>query len=361
MSVIQSLQTANRLWQRRSLAKALLAGLVGLSGTAAWAQTEAGAEAAPATASLWDDPYFVIVISVSLLLVFVVVLLAFVTVIVLNHYSKVKLGKGFLPETQPKEELEALPVEERAGFLARAWGALVGARGSISQKGDRKLDEPLGHSYDGIEEFDNSAPPIFNYILYGTFIFAVVYLTYFHILGGPSQREEFETNMVEAEAKRQAYLATQTSQVDENTITLNLEQATLAAGKELYVGNCAACHGTNGEGGIGTNFTDNAWLHGCSIQDVFKSVKYGWPAAGMKAWEAELTPREMAQVSNYVLSLQGTELPAGIEGKEAQGEVCDGAATPEIDGETANAPSDTTVAQVPDPDEPAPRDLTIAD
>ncbi|HEU4716341.1 MAG TPA: hypothetical protein VFU15_00830, partial [Bacteroidia bacterium] len=70
--------------------------------------------------------------------------------------------------------------------------------------------------------------------------------------------------------------------------------------------------------GLGPNFTDDYWLHGGSIQDVFKSIKYGWTDKGMKSWEQDLKPVEIQEVASYVKSLRGTNPP---NAKEKQGEL----------------------------------------
>jgi cytochrome c oxidase cbb3-type subunit 3 len=74
----------------------------------------------------------------------------------------------------------------------------------------------------------------------------------------------------------------------------------------------------SGEGGIGPNLTDNYWLHGGDIKDIFKTVKYGVPEKGMIAWKAQLRPVDMHRVSSYIKTLVGTE-PANQ--KEPQGEL----------------------------------------
>jgi cytochrome c oxidase cbb3-type subunit 3 len=45
------------------------------------------------------------------------------------------------------------------------------------------------------------------------------------------------------------------------------------------------------------------------VKNVFKTIKYGVPEKGMISWKAQLKPAEMAAVSNYILSLQGTGGP----------------------------------------------------
>jgi cytochrome c oxidase cbb3-type subunit III len=91
----------------------------------------------------------------------------------------------------------------------------------------------------------------------------------------------------------------------------------LAEGKEIFTGKCVACHGALGEGGVGPNLTDEYWLHGGTINDIFKTIKNGVPEKGMISWKATLKPNEIQSVSNYIASLAGTTPP---NGKAPQGD-----------------------------------------
>jgi cytochrome c oxidase cbb3-type subunit 3 len=64
-----------------------------------------------------------------------------------------------------------------------------------------------------------------------------------------------------------------------------------------------------GEGGIGPNLTDDYWLHGGQLMDVYKTVREGVPAKGMLAWERQLRPAELMAVSSYVGTMLGTDPP----------------------------------------------------
>jgi cytochrome c oxidase cbb3-type subunit 3 len=57
--------------------------------------------------------------------------------------------------------------------------------------------------------------------------------------------------------------------------------------------------------------TDQYWKHGGDIKDLFKTVKYGVSGTGMKSWKSDISPAQMAAVSSYILSLQGTNPPNG--------------------------------------------------
>ena len=122
---------------------------------------------------------------------------------------------------------------------------------------------------------------------------------------------------MEAKAEVDAYMKKSANNVDESNIKL-ADASGIKEGLAIYTSNCAACHGNNGEGGVGPNMTDAYWIHGGDIASVFKSVKYGWPAKGMKSWQTDLSPVQMKNVASYILSLNGTN-PANA--KAAEGEL----------------------------------------
>lgn len=201
---------------------------------------------------------------------------------------------------------------------------------------EKEEDIMFEHEYDGIRELDNSLPPWWVYMFYITIVFAVAYMTYYHFTGaGLSQEEQYAQEMQEAEEAVKAYLARQGGKVDETNVTMVSAENELALGKTMYETNCAACHGMMGEGGVGPNLTDEYWIHGGSIQDVFKTIKYGVPEKGMISWQAQLRPKDMQRVSSYIMTLQGTSPP---NAKEPQGEKVEA----DTQGAEESTPQDTT-------------------
>ncbi|QIL74667.1 c-type cytochrome [Hymenobacter sp. HDW8] len=176
-------------------------------------------------------------------------------------------------------------------------------------------EEDMGHSYDGITEFDNDLPPWWKYGFYFTIVFAVAYMGYYHVANaGELQIAEYETEM------RQAALLVSNEPDDPNkltTYTALMAPADLSAGKSIYTTNCAPCHGANAEGKVGPNLTDEYWLHGGEINQVYKTIKFGVTSKGMVAWKGKLGAKQILQVSSYIESLQGSK-PANA--KEPQGE-----------------------------------------
>lgn len=189
---------------------------------------------------------------------------------------------------------------------------------------EKEKDIILAHPHDGIYELDNSLPPWWVALFYITIAFSVVYVGYYHVFdAGLLQADEYRQEVDMAEKEVKAYLAKQADFVDETNVTVLAEANELALGETIYKTNCASCHGALGEGGVGPNMTDNYWIHGGSIQDVFKTIKYGVPEKGMISWKEQIRPGDMQRVASYLLTLVGTNPP---NAKEPQGELFTAAA-----------------------------------
>ncbi len=172
-----------------------------------------------------------------------------------------------------------------------------------------------GHDYDGIKELNNPMPKWWLWLFYITIVFAIVYFVRYHVMHtGALQDEEYENEMAEA-ARELNSLKTQT--LDETNVVLLEDAANLAAGKEIYDKNCLVCHLSKGEGLVGPNLTDEYYIHGGSIGDIFKIIKIGNPSMGMISWKDQLSPLQIQQVSSFIYKMDGTNPP---NQKEAQGE-----------------------------------------
>lgn len=184
---------------------------------------------------------------------------------------------------------------------------------------EKEQDIMLDHNYDGIRELDNDLPPWWKYGFYLSIVFSVVYLVHYHVSGtGKLQIAEYDQQLADATRELEEYQKNAANLIDENNVTLLSDPAVLESAKVLFVKNCAPCHGPLGEGNaVGPNLTDRFWIHGGSLPDVFKSVKYGWPEKGMKSWQRDLRAKQIQEVVSYIASLQGSNPP---NAKEAQGE-----------------------------------------
>ena len=165
----------------------------------------------------------------------------------------------------------------------------------------------LDHDYDGIRELDNNLPPWWVYLFYASIVFGVVYLLRFHVFNDYDQNMEYEQEVAAAQLEIEEYKKTAKGLVDANTVELLTDASDISAGKGIFEGNCVACHMADGGGGIGPNLTDQNWILGGGIKNVFHTISEGGrDGKGMIAWKQNLKPAEIAQVASYVLSFQGT-------------------------------------------------------
>jgi cytochrome c oxidase cbb3-type subunit 3 len=170
----------------------------------------------------------------------------------------------------------------------------------------------MEHEFDGITELNNPTPRWFMVLFVSTVIFAVGYLFNYEVLGfGQNQEQEYASELQQADLDKEAFLA------KPGNIVLSKDAAVLTSGAALFTNRCTPCHGEHAQGIVGPNLTDEFWLHGGKIQEVFKTIKYGVPEKGMIAWEKSLSAQQISDLANYVLSLQGSH-PAGA--KAAQGD-----------------------------------------
>lgn len=258
-----------------------------------------------------------------------VIILELIIVFALTFYVRVLLR---IINNKLSEAPGAQPAVKRSWF----WDSFNAAVPMEKEK-----DLLLDHDYDGIQELDNSLPPWWKYGFYLTIVVACIYLYRYHISHeGPSSHDEFVTAMKQAEQDKAAYLAQSGNLVDENNVTQLKDPADIAAGKDIFVKTCAPCHLPDGGGVVGPNLTDDYWIHGGSIKDVFKSIKYGWQDKGMKPWKDDFSPKQIQQLASFVKSLKGTR-PATP--KAPQGDLyIEASAAPQAD--SAKAKTDTAKA-----------------
>lgn len=214
--------------------------------------------------------------------------------------------------TDEQIAVEMAPAKKEKKPKAEVWQKLLSLRPLSEEK-----EILIEHDYDGIQELDNPTPTWFMVLFYGTITFAVGYLLVYHVLGiGQLQYDEYKTEIAQADIAKKEYLSKAANRVDENTVKLVTDPAVLASGEAIFKQTCAACHGEHGQGVVGPNLTDDYWLHGGKISDLFKTIKYGVAAKGMPTWEKQLSPKQISDVANYIKSIHGTH-PAGA--KEPQG------------------------------------------
>ncbi len=174
---------------------------------------------------------------------------------------------------------------------------------------EKEKDLMFDHAYDGIRELNNKIPPWFNFLFYGTVVFGIIYMIFYHVLSsGDVQATEYNEEIKMAELKR-IEMVKSGALLDENTLTALTDVSALNSGKDIFVKNCAVCHTEKGGGLVGPNLTDDYWIHGGGIKNIFATVKNGVPEKGMISWKTQLNPKQMQEVSSFILTLRGTNPP----------------------------------------------------
>ncbi len=280
-----------------------------------------------------DQPAFIKYPMLSLFLAVFLFLLVAIEIVV----SAVdKVTYHLLTDDQKKqlEEAQSIPFTE-SKFYQGIMNKFTRSK-DIEQESDILLD----HDYDGIRELDNVLPPWWVNLFYATIIFGLVYIVRFHVVNDYTQAEEFDQEVALANIEiEKNKAANPVEEVTVDKVTLLTDAESLAKGKEIFTNACAACHKVDGGGVVGPNLTDQFWINGGGIKNVFKLIAEGSKNnPTMVGWAKTLGTKEVQKVASYVLSLQGTK-PAGA--KPAEGEKWVEEAAPKTDA-PATAATDTT-------------------
>ncbi|NMT63967.1 cytochrome-c oxidase, cbb3-type subunit III [Marinobacter orientalis] len=213
------------------------------------------------------------------------------------------------------------------GTVFGCWWLLFATR--KNQTTDTETDRTVGHSFDGIEEYDNPLPKWWYYLFVATCVFSLGYLALYPGLGnfqgllGWSSTNQWEAEVQEAEAQYGELYAkfgdTPVPELAENDDAMKM-------GQRLFANNCATCHGSAGRGSLGfPNLTDDDWLYGGDPDSILTTLHEGrngnMPAMGTMP---NMSNEQVDQVVNYVLSFSDRErdAEAAEKGAEVYAQAC---------------------------------------
>ncbi len=230
---------------------------------------------------------------------FVGVIMVEIFAIFLLAFSIKRIYQELLPEKAPRTLQEAK--------LGKWWAGLDKKFFTKAVAVEKEADIMLDHNYDGIRELDNSLPPWWKYGFIFTIVVAFIYIGYFHAFGsGKNPTEEYADEMEKARIEKEVYEANNKDKVDEKNVPM-ADANGIKAGQALFEANCVACHLKDGGGIVGPNLTDDYWLHKGSLNDIYKTIKMGYPDKGMQPWNGQFTPMQISQISSYIKTLRGTK------------------------------------------------------
>ena len=172
-------------------------------------------------------------------------------------------------------------------------------------------NEPLReHVFDGIQEYDNKLPNWWLMTFYGSILFSIVYWLFYHTWEvGLSPEEKL--------ARQQADLAAQAAaagleEIDDDALfEASRDESLVEAGRNAYASSCAACHGADLEGGIGSALRNAEWAHGERPMEIRANILDGIPAVGMPPWRQSLGERQVNAITAFLLSVNPDLVPDG--------------------------------------------------
>lgn len=196
--------------------------------------------------------------------------------------------------------------------------------------------ETTGHSWDGIQEFNNPLPRWWLYTFYACIVFALVYSVAYPawpmltkatpgLLGASTRAdvvkdiERFDAALAPIKAK---LVAADLTAIPTDT---ELQGYAISAGASVFRTNCATCHGSGAAGVQGKgypNLLDDDWLWGGNMEAIHTTITHGirnnadpdarysaMPAFGV---DGLLEAPQIAQVVEYVLQISGQEHDAAL-------------------------------------------------
>lgn len=179
-------------------------------------------------------------------------------------------------------------------------------------------DQLTGHSYDGIEEFDNPLPGWWKWLFVATILFAGPYWLYFHA-GNPNRTPSARYAAAAARNARLQFGTIGELAGDAPTLVKYMHDKNwIRVGEGVFKANCISCHAVNGGGLVGPNLTDNAYKNIRSIEDLYTVVNNGAAAGAMPAWKNRLEQNERVLVAAYVASLRGADPGPNAKAPEGQ-------------------------------------------
>ena len=211
-------------------------------------------------------------------------------------------------------------------------GSLIGLTWLLlaTRKGqsNNTTDETMGHSFDGIEEYDNPLPKWWFWLFVGTLAFSVGYLILYPGLGnwkgilpgyenGWTQVNEWQKEMDKADARFGPIFAKFAAMPVEEVAK---DPQALKMGARLFASNCSVCHGSDAKGAYGfPNLTDKDWRWGGEPETIKASIMNGRHGV-MPGWAEVIGEQGVADVAGFVLTnLDGRSLPEGAKADVAKG------------------------------------------
>ncbi len=200
---------------------------------------------------------------------------------------------------------------------------------------DKKSEQghgTTGHSWDGIEEWNNPLPRWWVWTFYATIVWAIGYTIAYPAwplvsqatpgLLGFSTRANVQADIDRVTAQNAA-LTERLEGIELASLADDPDLAGFAVNKgaAIFRSHCSQCHGSGAAGAVGyPNLLDDDWLWGGTLDEIAYTITHGirneqspetqW--SQMPAFGEILAPEEIEQVVHHVRALSGQEHDATL-------------------------------------------------
>lgn len=246
-------------------------------------------------------------------IVWVILLLSFLMLLVINNINKV-IERKKLEKLSPRERAIFLE-EKKEGYLKRLFRS---SREKQSEEEEKEL--LLDHGFDGIKELDNSLPQWWLAMFYIGTAYMIIYVIAYFTTDFAHPIEEYNVESALMEEQSKAWIVKNDITI-EKAENLYQDEAAIQRGEAIFKNVCATCHTPNGGGAAGPNLTDDYWINHRE-EDLFKNI-YSMvydgspnnPAMQAFGQTKQLTGLDVQDVASYVYHLN-QEVP---QVKESEG------------------------------------------
>ena len=190
-----------------------------------------------------------------------------------------------------------------ASFIYVTW--LLLSQDKVKLKKGEEV-KTTGHSWDGIEEYNNPMPRWWFWMFIMTILFGIGYLVAYPGMGDYkgtfnwTSHNQYEREVAAADKTVNALYGKYSKMKVEDVAK---DQAAMTIGKNLFATYCIQCHGSDAQGSRGfPNLTDSDWIYGGTPDKIHETITNGRIGI-MMPWGPNLGTEGVRDVANYVMSL----------------------------------------------------------
>ena len=190
-----------------------------------------------------------------------------------------------------------------ASFIYVTW--LLLSQDKVKLKKGEEV-KTTGHSWDGIEEYNNPIPRWWFWMFIMTILFGIGYLVAYPGMGDYkgtfnwTSHNQYEREVAAADKTVNALYGKYSKMKVEDVAK---DKNAMTIGKNLFDTYCIQCHGSDAQGSRGfPNLTDSDWIYGGTPDKIHETITNG-RLGNMPPWGKILGTEGVRDVANYVMSL----------------------------------------------------------